>query len=35
VILLRNLNAIPESLRGGAIAIGNFDGVHLGHARLI
>ncbi len=35
MILLRNLNAIPESLRGGAIAIGNFDGVHLGHARLI
>jgi len=35
VILLRNLDAIPETLRGGAAAIGNFDGVHLGHARLI
>jgi riboflavin kinase / FMN adenylyltransferase len=35
MILLRHLNDIPESLRGGAVAIGNFDGVHLGHARLI
>lgn len=35
VISLRNLDAIPETLRGGAVAIGNFDGVHLGHARLI
>jgi riboflavin kinase / FMN adenylyltransferase len=35
MILLRSLNEIPESLRGGAVAIGNFDGVHLGHARLI
>ena len=35
MISLRNLDAIPETLRGGAVAIGNFDGVHLGHARLI
>lgn len=33
--LLRDLAALPVSLRGGAVAIGNFDGVHLGHARII
>jgi riboflavin kinase / FMN adenylyltransferase len=32
---LRNLEDFPEWFRGGAVAIGNFDGVHLGHARLI
>jgi riboflavin kinase/FMN adenylyltransferase len=26
---------LTDSLRGGAVAIGNFDGVHLGHARII
>jgi riboflavin kinase/FMN adenylyltransferase len=25
----------PEELRGGAVAIGNFDGVHIGHARIV
>src|SRR6266567_4816682 len=25
----------PESWRGGAVTIGNFDGVHLGHASLL
>jgi riboflavin kinase/FMN adenylyltransferase len=35
VKLLDSLNDFPESLRGGAVAIGNFDGVHLGHARLV
>jgi riboflavin kinase / FMN adenylyltransferase len=35
MILLRNLDGFSESLRGGAVAIGNFDGVHLGHARLV
>lgn len=35
MILLRSLTDIPESVRGGAVAIGNFDGIHLGHARLI
>ncbi len=33
--LLRNLDDFPDELRGGAVTIGNFDGVHLGHARLI
>jgi riboflavin kinase/FMN adenylyltransferase len=32
---LRHLDAIPESVRQGAVTIGNFDGVHLGHARII
>jgi riboflavin kinase/FMN adenylyltransferase len=35
VNLLRSLNDFPETLRDGAVAIGNFDGVHLGHARLV
>jgi riboflavin kinase/FMN adenylyltransferase len=33
--LLHSLDDFPETLCGGAVAIGNFDGVHLGHARLV
>lgn len=33
--LLRELSGLDAELRGGALTIGNFDGVHLGHARLI
>ena len=33
--LLRDLTALPQQLRHGAVAIGNFDGVHRGHARII
>ena len=33
--LLRDLDGLPEAVRHGAVAIGNFDGVHLGHARII
>lgn len=33
--LLRELANLPKELRGGAVAIGNFDGVHLGHARIV
>ncbi len=33
--LYRNLNQFPESLRGGALTIGNFDGVHRGHGTII
>jgi riboflavin kinase / FMN adenylyltransferase len=35
VQLVRSLNDLPTSLRGGAVTIGNFDGVHLGHARIV
>lgn len=33
--LIRSLNELPPELRGGAISIGNFDGVHRGHARIV
>lgn len=33
--LIRHLSELPASLRAGAVAIGNFDGVHVGHAALI
>ena len=33
--LLRDFHDLPEIVRGGAVAIGNFDGVHLGHARIV
>jgi riboflavin kinase/FMN adenylyltransferase len=33
--LLDSLDDFPSSRRGGAVAVGNFDGVHQGHARLI
>ncbi len=34
VKLIRSLPELPDTLRGGAVAIGNFDGVHLGHASI-
>jgi riboflavin kinase/FMN adenylyltransferase len=33
--LIRDLSKLPQRFRGGAVAVGNFDGVHLGHARII
>lgn len=33
--LIRHLDDFSSDLRGGAISVGNFDGVHLGHARII
>ena len=33
--LLRSLDELPPSLRHGAVSIGNFDGVHRGHARIV
>lgn len=33
--LVRNLTELPTTLRGGAVSIGNFDGVHQGHARIV
>jgi riboflavin kinase / FMN adenylyltransferase len=35
VTFLRDLDHLPEAFRGGAVSIGNFDGVHLGHARIV
>lgn len=33
--LMRFPQVVPESLRGGAVTIGNFDGMHIGHERVI
>jgi riboflavin kinase/FMN adenylyltransferase len=35
VQLIRDLAALPDALRQGAVTVGNFDGVHRGHARII
>jgi riboflavin kinase/FMN adenylyltransferase len=35
VPIIRHLEQLPPAARGGAVAIGNFDGVHLGHRRII
>ncbi|MFB3893789.1 MAG: riboflavin biosynthesis protein RibF [Phycisphaerae bacterium] len=32
---INGLDAVPATLKGCALAIGNFDGVHLGHQRII
>src|SRR5437764_12725188 len=33
--LFRNWRGLPETARGATVALGNFDGVHLGHARVV
>lgn len=33
--IIRHLEQLPDAARGGAVAIGNFDGVHLGHRRIV
>ena len=33
--IIRHLEQLDQSARGGAVAIGNFDGVHVGHRRIV
>lgn len=33
--LFHDFRTLPEELRGGVVAIGNFDGIHLGHREVI
>jgi riboflavin kinase/FMN adenylyltransferase len=33
--VFKNISAIPQAARGGTVAMGNFDGVHLGHRAVI
>lgn len=35
ISLYRSLSDLPETARGAVLAIGNFDGVHLGHQQVI
>jgi riboflavin kinase / FMN adenylyltransferase len=35
VLILRDLHHLPADVCGGAVAIGNFDGVHRGHVRIV
>ena len=35
VKVIRDLAQLSDATRSGALAIGNFDGVHLGHARIV
>src|SRR5436190_15339593 len=33
--IIRHLEALPAAARGGAVSIGNFDGVHRGHVAIV
>src|SRR5450432_3593423 len=33
--IIRHIADLPSEARGGAVSIGNFDGVHLGHAAIV
>ena len=34
-VLYRHMDDLPERFRGGVVSIGNFDGVHQGHSRIV
>jgi riboflavin kinase/FMN adenylyltransferase len=34
-VVIEDWRAVPAALRGAAVALGNFDGVHLGHAAVV
>ena len=33
--IFRDWHDLPEDARGATVALGNFDGVHLGHAHVL
>ena len=33
--IIFDLDALPEALKGGAVSVGKFDGMHLGHALIV
>ena len=33
--ILRHFENVPDDLKGGVVVLGNFDGVHRGHQRVI
>ncbi len=35
IAVFRDWQALPDTARGAAVALGNFDGVHLGHAAVV
>jgi len=32
--IFKNINSVPRSIKNTTVAIGNFDGIHLGHQKI-
>ncbi len=32
--VFKNINSVPRSIKNTTVAIGNFDGIHLGHQKI-